>query len=991
MLPVKKKISSKSKSRRVDRSKDDEVGPYERERSFLEERFSLISPKKERPKGQETINASNDVAPNVQPVAANFRLNLIRKYRELQSQQQAVRGSDDLSTFSKTSDKSTESKKKDFDHPELREVPLPPPANNWIPIGPSVLRQGQGGVKPATSGRTVGIAVSPGGNRVYIASANGGVWRSDDAGENWHSLMDAFNLNPTTLASDSLACGAIAVDLSNPDRVYVGTGEGGGGAYFGVGPISSIDGGNNWITELTSPGSPSLAGSSFYALAIDPADTNKVIAATERGLYRREADGAGDFHWTKKNTGSAATAVTSVVVSRSGNITSFYAAEYSGQIYSSIDGDNWSVAGTGFPANANRIGLAVQPSNPSVVYALTENAGVWRLDVSNNSWKQISNYPTDLLGSQGWYDLAIAVDSNNVNLIYLGGSTIDSGGDWSGSLYRSLVTATGSGANINYSMNNTFIGNSVHADIHTLAFAPGDSNKLWVGCDGGVFYSTNPTGSGDIFKSRNAGLATLTMNYMDQHPIEDAVIFCGTQDNGGERFTGEEAWLYSSGGDSGYFVINWNNPYSILSSYVYGTINRSSNGGQRYSYVDVSVPLENGEAVLFYAPLVGTPYNTTDPSQAEIVGFGSERPWISDTFGSAWVSIPTNSLVGDKLNERIKSLAFASANKLYAGTMSGGVYRFDRTGTTWSRTRIDEMGGNDSLPIDGVVTDIVIDQSNPIGDSIYITFGGTGDYRHVWHFDGMKWDSRSGPAAGNPQSLLDVQVNSIVVDPLDRGIIYVGADIGCWRSTDGGSTWHVFSNGLPDAAVMDLKIHSRRLIRASTHGRGVFERTLDSVAKQGIELYVRDTQLDQGRFTTIDNLPDPTNQGTLVKHWRGPDIKLDTPDINGQYQFPFTGTTINFLDFVDTLTDDFQNVATHTTENIITRVYVQVHNRGVIPANSVRVMLLIANASAGLPALPTGFDLNVRAGIALSNSNWNTVGIVTLNDIRVGLPKIADF
>ena len=194
---------------------------------------------------------------------------------------------------------------------------------------------------------------------------------------------------------------------------------------------------------------------------------------------------------------------------------------------------------------------------------------------------------------------------------------------------------------------------------------------------------------------------------------------------------------------------------------------------------------------------------------------------------------------------------------------------------------------------------------------------------------------------GNPQSLLDVQVNSIVVDPANHDHIYVGADIGCWKSTDGGSTWQVFSNGLPDAAVLDLKIHSKRLIRASTHGRGVFERTLDSVPKHGIELYVRDTQLDQGRTTSIDNLPDPTNPGTLVKHWRGPDIKLDTPDINGVYQFPLTGATINFLDFVDTLTDDFQNVATHATENIVTRVYVQVHNRGVIPANNVKVMILL--------------------------------------------------
>jgi hypothetical protein len=85
--------------------------------------------------------------------------------------------------------------------------------------------------------------------------------------------MDAFDLNPTTAASDSLSIGALAVDPANPDRLYVGSGEGDGAAYFGVGPIVTANGGANaptWTTESTAPGSPSLAGSAFYALAVDP-------------------------------------------------------------------------------------------------------------------------------------------------------------------------------------------------------------------------------------------------------------------------------------------------------------------------------------------------------------------------------------------------------------------------------------------------------------------------------------------------------------------------------------------------------------------------------------------------------------------------------------------------------------------------------------------------------------------------------------------------
>jgi hypothetical protein len=960
------------------RTGEPDDGPKERQRQFLEERTTPLVPKRQ---GRESAakGRPSPGPPEASPTQPDFRRRLVEEYRRRQQR-----------TLTKTMAREVP----DLERPE---PPQPPPANNWIPIGPSVLRQGQGGVKPATSGRTPAIAVAPGGSRIYIGAANGGVWRSDDAGQSWRSLMDAFDLNPTTPASDSLSVGAIAIDNANPDRVYVGSGEGDGAAYFGVGPIVTNNGTANppaWTTEQAATGSSSLAGTAFYALAVDPADPDRVVAATYKGLYRREPNGAGGFHWAQKTMGGIATQrVTSVAVASSGGTTTFFAARQNGPVYTSNDGHTWNPVGTGFPGGVSRVSLACQRNNPNVVYALTQNGSVYRLDLADGTWRSVTGVPAGFTGTQGGYDLAIAVAPDNVNRVYLGGSTVFSGGDWSGSLYRGEVTVSGTSV----SMTSTYIGNSVHADIHAIVFAPGDANKLWVGCDGGVFYSTNPTGTGDIFVSRNLGLQTLTMEYLGQHPTEDAVLFCGTQDNGCERFTGEEAWLYSAGGDGGFAVINWNDPYKILSTYVYGCMRRSTNGGQRYAYSNVNVPMVDSqcnpsESCRFYAPIAGTPPNpgsSTAAADANLVAFGSIRPWISTNFGTSWQSIPNNTLAGDSLSASIRSLAFASASRLYAGTIDGSVYRFDLAGGTWTRTQIDTLGGANQLPLTGPITDVVVDPTND--SRVYVTFGGTGDWRHVWFFDGTQWIQRSGPSAGHANSLLDVQANALVVDPVNASHLYLGADIGVWRSTDGGLNWQTYSEGLPDASVMDLVLHDpKRVLRASTHGRGVWERTLPDGPRQGVELYVRSTQLDSGRFPAINGLADPTVPGDTVRFWQGPDIKLDTPDAMGQYQFPLSGT-IDFLQFVDTLTDDFRNVATHATATITTRVYVQVHNRGVTPANNVRVMLLLANASAGLPALPAGFDVNVRNGTPITTPDWRTVGFDTLNDVRVGFPRIAAF
>ena len=224
-------------------------------------------------------------------------------------------------------------------------APAIPGARNWLPLGPTVVLEGQTVGGEPVGGRTVGLAVAAGGQRVYAASACGGVFRSDDGGTSWASMMDAFDIDPTNFASASLACGAIAIDPADSDRVYVGTGEGETHeifaarivsalpAYRGIGPIRSDDGGATWLSEPTAAGAPTLAGEAFFSLAVDPANREHVVGATSVGLYHRVPQGAA-FEWTRVRAGVHS----SVVVAGAGGSRKFFAAEWGTGVVGSSNG-----------------------------------------------------------------------------------------------------------------------------------------------------------------------------------------------------------------------------------------------------------------------------------------------------------------------------------------------------------------------------------------------------------------------------------------------------------------------------------------------------------------------------------------------------------------------------------------------------------------------------------------------------------------------------
>ena len=864
--------------------------------------------------------------------------------------------------------------------------------NNWTPLGPAIVARGQTTNRAPVSGRVPGIAVAPGGSRMYAATANGGVWRSDDAGLSWRSTMDNFDQNPTNFASTSLACGAIAMNTANPDRVYVGTGEGDTDgifasrilnalpAYRGIGPIRSDDGGTTWVLETSTP---SLAGFAFYQIAVDPADPDHCVAATTNGLYERiPATGSG-FTWTRRRTGKHS----SVVVARASGVTRWIAAELGGTVVSSTTGTTWTALGTGFPTGIGRIALAVQRDNPNVLYAMIAATtgvlhSVRRLAGMTGAWVNVTGIPSVIPGGQGDYDLCISIDPNNTNRIYLGGSYFNAD-PFPGSIWRCDVTSSGT----TFSMVGTSIGQNSHADVHCLVHAPGDSNTLWTGTDGGLYVNTNPTAAGG-FEHRNTGLTTLCTNFMAQHPLEPAVLYVGLQDNGTAKGTGEQVWRNVLFADGGYCVVNWNDPFRVL-LFANGAVYRATDGGLDWTSWSTVTP-SGAQWVTMACPLVGTPVNTANPTEANTIAYGAGTStntiiYFSADFGTTWpaatrVTLPAGS-------GQVFSMIFASATRLYAATSNGRVFRVDLASGTWTATRIDNVAGG-ALPLTGLVTDIAVDRSDATLGSIFICFGGAGDFRHVWRFNGTSWTARSG-VAGSGTELLDVEHNAITYDAVTNQV-YVGADIGAWVSADAGNHWTALSNGLPDAPVYDLQVHpTARLLRASLHGRGIWEWKLDTPALPDVELFVRDTMLDTGRGINTDGRNDPSIFPTgPVYHYLSPNIKVDVPSTAG-YQTPTTA--IDFYTFNEVIQDGSNGVATIAPPATVhNRLYVEVHNRGRFDATNVHVMAAITNAGTGL-ALPAGYTTNVQAGTPLPGPKWITLGSVTVPTVRAGFPRVVAF
>lgn len=215
----------------------------------------------------------------------------------------------------------------------------------------------------------------------------------------------------------------------------------------------------------------------------------------------------------------------------------------------------------------------------------------------------------------------------------------------------------------------------------------------------------------------------------------------------------------------------------------------------------------------------------------------------------------------------------------------------------------------------------------------------------------------------------------------------IGTDVGCWQGikTGGGTwTWNLFSQGLPESAITDLAIHARaRLLRAATHGRGVWEIRLDDTSGTDPDIYMRANYADTGRlqggarFPWVDGAQDPTAPGFNVDHSMSADIKVRRGSLAAS--LPPLSAPPNYLDFASNIGDSIDPTTHIETADAsgANQVFIQVHNRGLtpVPGSQVEMLLLLADSSAGLSALPNDYATHINQADTtttwLANTGWS--------------------
>ena len=747
----------------------------------------------------------------------------------------------------------------------------------WTQIGPAPIPNGQTQA-PASpvSGRTVAIAVHPTNpNIVYAGAAQGGVYRSLDGGASWTPIFDG---------AASLAIGALAIPATSPSTLFVGTGEPNGSAdsFFGVG-LYRIDNADTTpilvgpIDPLVTtgiPGTHAFTGRAISEILVHPTDPNTIFVSTYTGAAGNPAGSLGfDIPplallgvYRSTNAMSASPTYTKLTVTTSGSVPPDTTGNARIRDIVFDPGDtNVLVAWVYGPAAAGGGGiyrttnaLAPNPVFTQVVTSMTADTpaeltanrvgGITRMWAATGELNGRLRRSTDggatwsapLAGGQNFcnpqcfYDIGVAAHPTIANNVHLVGSP---------ALVHSRSTDGG----------DTFTGFSagLHVDSHSIEYAPSNPNVMYFGSDGGIWQSTDE-GLTWIDRNNTSYHATQFQS-IAIHPTDREFLIGGTQDNGTEFRQPDATWIRTDGGDGGYSLIDQNatDLINVVQYHTYFNNTTSIGFARRLSanppvggWSTFGCPgfggTNNGiicpaQSVLFYAPMA------LGPGNPQTVYFGADRLYRSTNMGTSMTEV--SQILSPGALGPITTIAISPQNDNFriAGTRDGKLFAT----TTGANPMTDHTtpAMPKPHPLDPnqrrAVARAVFDPTN--SQVAYIAWGGygLGAGQHVWKTTNLAGGGGSWFPAGN--GIPDVPVNSLVIDPGATNIIYAATDIGVYVTVDGGGNWVPYTTGMPRVTVFDLtfqNVPAQRVIRAATHGRGIWERNPLSVPVklQGIEV-----------------------------------------------------------------------------------------------------------------------------------------------------------
>ena len=663
-------------------------------------------------------------------------------------------------------------------------------------------------------GRIAALDVHPDfPDTIWVGAASGGVFRSYDRGDTFEAVFDD---------QVSLSIGDLDIAPSDPSIIYVGTGEanagGGSIAYDGVGMYKSTNGGASFEPLGLE------ASGSIGRIEVHPDDPGRVYVAAmgrlygdnpERGVYR--TDNGGDT-WEQVLYVNDSTGAIDLVLHPQ-NPDTIYAAtwervrtpgyyRYGGLgsgIYRSYDGgDSWELLDNGLPVGqTGRIGLALSPANPEVIYAqFIDTIGflqaVYRSDNGGGNW-----YDAGISGVNGsdfmWWFGRLFPHPHLAETVFLPSlrlfRTDNGGGSW-----------------------DNITGSQVHVDQHDLYIDPNNPDYMVLGNDGGLYISED---DGATWSHKESLPVTQFYTCEIDHLNPDR-RFGGTQDNGTIRTTnaGIDNWGLIWSGDGFRCLVDPTNSDFVYMESQRGRLRRSVAGGiPSFSALNGIFSTDRRN---WSTPVALNPVN---PSS---LYYGTYRLYKSTNRAVFWNAISENLTGPDEPGNltygTLTDIAVSpvDTNIIYVGTDNGFVQKSTDGGATF----VDVSGDLPNRWVTRVAT-------SPVDSLIaYVTFSG---YRfdeylpHVFRTEngGLTWQDVS-------NGLPELPVNEIIIDPDHPERLYLGNDAGVYISYNEGLSWQPLGMGLPPVVIGDLCLHQpTRTLYAGTYGRSMYSINLEDLAPVG--------------------------------------------------------------------------------------------------------------------------------------------------------------